>query len=280
MIENCTFNLKNGRRAIDNVDADVSNNITFRNCEFNGTPAPLTYPNVSGVKIAHLHDFRQLLIEDCYISQIGNASTTPELVYAYTRDQATPYLPYAQSNIIIRNNTLASNGDASFVVTDGYVRPNNVVNGSCPQYYVDVGYNNLVPNGTGPFLASATATSAQYIPMALISTLWSVRLHLAPVNVSSVYVLAATTNPASATTISVGLPADSVAFRGSPTRGQQFAVRVVNTSGGSLTNISFGAQFKMPAVTMPADGNSRTWHFVWDGTNAIEINRTAADVPN
>jgi hypothetical protein len=280
IIENCTFNVKNGRRVIDNTDGDLANNITFRNCEFNGTPAPLAFSNVSGVKIAHLHDFKQLLIEDCYISQMGNVSTTPELVYAYTRDQATPYLPVQQTNIVLRNNTLVSNGDASFVVTDGYVRPNNVVNGSCPQYYVDVGYNNLVPNGTGPFLASATATSAQYIPLALISTLWSVRLHLAPVNVSSVFVLAATANPASATTISVGLPADSVAFRGSPARGQQFAVRVVNTSGGSLTNISFGAQFKMPAVTMPADGNSRTWHFVWDGTNAIEISRTAADVPN
>ena len=280
VIENCTFNVKNGRRVIDNTDGDLANNITFRNCEFNGTPAPLTYSNVSGVKIAHLHDFKQLLIEDCYISQMGNVSTTPELVYAYTRDQATPYLPVQQTNIVLRNNTLASNGDASFVVTDGYVRPNNVVNGSCPQYYVDVGYNNLVPNQTGPFISSATATSAQYIPLALISTFWIVRLQLAPVNVSSVFVLAATANPASATTINIGLPADSVALRGGPTKGQQFAVRVVNTSGGSLTNISFGAQFKMPAVTMPATGNSRTWHFVWDGTNAIEINRTAADVPN
>jgi hypothetical protein len=279
LIQNCNFDVANGRRVIDNTDADFAANITFRNCEFNGTPSGI-YANVSGVKIAHLHDFWQLLIEDCYISQMGNVSTTPELVYAYTRDQSTPYLPADQSNIIIRNNSLVSNGDTSFVVTDGYVRPNNVRNGSSPQYYVDVGYNNARAGNTGPFLASATATSAQYIPLALISTLWSVRLNLAPVNVNSVFVLAATANPASATTIGIGLPSDSLSSRGGPTRGQQFAVRVVNTSGGSLTNISFGAQFKMPAVTMPATGNSRTWHFVWDGTNAIEINRTAADVPN
>ena len=327
LIQNCTFNLKNGRSAIDNALADFTNMVTFRNCEFNGTPSPLTYQNVSGVKIANLHDFTQLLIEDCYISQMGSTSLTPCLVYAYTRDQATPYLPTDQSNISIRNCQMISNGDTAFIVTDGYVRPSTGFrNGSASQYFVDVGYNVMRPGNHGEILAIPTASaynaatgyvignrvtysgiayyciqagtgqqpnisptywlaqhqasSAQEIKLALQGTLWQVKGHLAPVNVNSVFVLNATTNPASATTINVALPSDGIAVRGQMEIGQQFSVRVINTSGGALSNISFGSQFKQPAVTLPATGNSRTWHFVWNGTNAIEINRTAADVPN
>ena len=327
LIENCTFNMKNGRSAIDNAAADFTSMVTFRNCEFNGTPTPLTYSNVSGVKIANLHDFAQLLIEDCYIAQMGSSSLTPCLVYAYTRDQATPYLPIDQSNIIVRNCQMVSNGDAAFVVTDGYVRPaTGQRNGSASQYFVDVGYNVARPGSHGQIIASGSASaynaatayvigdrvtysgvkyyciqagtgqqpdisplywlalreasSAQVIALALQSNLWQVKGNLAPVNVNSMFVLNAGSSPGSATTINVALPTDSIAVRGSMEVGQQFAVRIINTSGGALSNIAFGSQFKQPAVTLPATGNSRTWHFVWDGTNAIEINRTAADVPN
>jgi Pectate lyase superfamily protein len=65
------------------------------------------------------------------------------------------------------------------------------------------------------------------------------------------------------------------------TRGQVFGVMVKNTSGGAIT-INPEALFKLAgaAFPAPATGNSRTVFFVWDGTNAIEVSRTTADVPN
>jgi hypothetical protein len=130
------------------------------------------------------------------------------------------------------------------------------------------------------WLALQQASSAQLITLKLQGNLWQVKGNLAPVNVNSIFVLNATSNPGVATTINVALPTDSLAFRGSMEVGQQFAVQIINTSGGVLSNIAFGSQFKQPAVTLPATGNSRTWLFIWNGTNAIEIGRTEADVPN
>lgn len=53
-----------------------------------------------------------------------------------------------------------------------------------------------------------------------------------------------------------------------------------NTSGGALGVVSWNAIYKMAAWTNPATGNSRSIMFSWNGTNWVEVNRTAADVPN
>ena len=403
LVEGCTFNLKNGRSVIDNALAlGGSNNITIRNCEINGTPSN-PYKNVSGVKLVNIHDFKQLLIEDCYISQVGNASGTPCLVYAYT---INPLIPLTQqSNIVIRNNTLVSNGDAVFVATDGTIRPTTgtTYNAGCPQYYVDIGYNLFIPGNHGQIISSGSAdaytaatvitvsiaspavvtwaahglsandkvkftttgslptglvasttyyvvapaagtfnvaatsggaaidtsgtqsgthtanqfyiisdevssgglnyycvadtsgnappnatywlplnqiTSAQYIPIQLTGAFWTVRGNLAPVDESPIYTISLSASPASATTIVVGTPPDSANAKGSMEIGQKFSVLLKNTSGGALANIAFGSQFKQPAVVLPATGFTRIWNFVYDGVNAIETGRTAADIPN
>ncbi len=62
--------------------------------------------------------------------------------------------------------------------------------------------------------------------------------------------------------------------------GTTFAVIISNTSGGALTNTTFVAGYKAPALTLPATGFQRTYLWLWDGTNAILQAQTAADVPN
>lgn len=54
-----------------------------------------------------------------------------------------------------------------------------------------------------------------------------------------------------------------------------------NTSGGAAGALTLNAVFKIGAAwTQPATGNSRTIWFRWNGTNHVEIGRTAADVAN
>jgi len=81
-------------------------------------------------------------------------------------------------------------------------------------------------------------------------------------------------------TLSIAAPGDS-SNQSFMTRGQVFGVMVKNTSGGAIT-INIASNFKLVggAFPVPATGNSRTVTFIWDGTNAIEIGRTTADVPN
>jgi hypothetical protein len=61
---------------------------------------------------------------------------------------------------------------------------------------------------------------------------------------------------------------------------QKLGVQVRNTSGGALGTFTWNAVFKMSAWAAPANGNSRTIWFTYDGTNWVETARTTADVPN
>lgn len=62
--------------------------------------------------------------------------------------------------------------------------------------------------------------------------------------------------------------------------GQEMELMIRNTSGGALGVATFNAVFKMTAWTQPANGFSRTIYFRNDGTNWVEVGRTAADVAN
>jgi hypothetical protein len=64
------------------------------------------------------------------------------------------------------------------------------------------------------------------------------------------------------------------------TIGQVCALKVKNASGGAAGVMTFGTNFKTSAVTQPANGNSRTYFFIFDGTNLVEAVKSAADVPN
>jgi len=60
-----------------------------------------------------------------------------------------------------------------------------------------------------------------------------------------------------------------------------FHIRIKNTSGVATTAPTFGSAYKLQAAwTQPAAGQNRTITFYHDGTNAYEISRTTADVPN
>lgn len=62
--------------------------------------------------------------------------------------------------------------------------------------------------------------------------------------------------------------------------GQRITVTVRNTSGGSLGTITWDTLFKLASFTNPANGNSRSIDFKYNGTNWVEVCRTPADVPN
>lgn len=62
--------------------------------------------------------------------------------------------------------------------------------------------------------------------------------------------------------------------------GQAITFTIRNTSGGALGVATWGTLYKLPAWTQPATGFSRSITFLCDGTNFIELSRTAADVPN
>jgi hypothetical protein len=65
-----------------------------------------------------------------------------------------------------------------------------------------------------------------------------------------------------------------------PFTGQTISYLIRNTSGGALGAVTWGAAFKLAAWTSPANANSRSISFRYDGTNWIERSRTPADVPN
>jgi len=77
---------------------------------------------------------------------------------------------------------------------------------------------------------------------------------------------------------------DGVAFTvASPTYvydGQIITIDVCNFHSGALGTVTWGALYKMAAWTSPATGKNRSITFLCDGTNFVEISRTAADVPN
>ena len=77
---------------------------------------------------------------------------------------------------------------------------------------------------------------------------------------------------------------DGVAFTiASPTYvydGQIITIDVCNFYSGALGTVTFGALYKLAAWTSPATGKNRSITFLCDGTNFVEISRTAADVPN
>ena len=63
--------------------------------------------------------------------------------------------------------------------------------------------------------------------------------------------------------------------------GQVFTLVVRNVSGGTISAGTWGSTFRTTgAAVAPADGYSRAYTFFFDGTNAIEISRSVADVAN
>lgn len=66
------------------------------------------------------------------------------------------------------------------------------------------------------------------------------------------------------------------------TSGQMFTLMIKNTSGGTIATPTLNSNIKTSAaIVSPANGKSRSYTFVMDNSgNAIEVNRSAADVDN
>jgi hypothetical protein len=62
--------------------------------------------------------------------------------------------------------------------------------------------------------------------------------------------------------------------------GQRLQFTIKNTTGGPLGAVTWNAIYKLAAWTNPANGNSRSIEFVYDGVRLTEVNRTANDIPN
>jgi hypothetical protein len=65
-----------------------------------------------------------------------------------------------------------------------------------------------------------------------------------------------------------------------PTTNQRITFTLRNISGGALGAATWDVIFKMSAWTNPANANSRSIDFIYNGTNWVEASRTTADVPN
>lgn len=66
-----------------------------------------------------------------------------------------------------------------------------------------------------------------------------------------------------------------------PVSGDSIKLRIVNTSGGALTNTTFAAAIKQPAaVTYPATGFNRTYTLEYDGTTWSLVTLSSADCAN
>lgn len=84
--------------------------------------------------------------------------------------------------------------------------------------------------------------------------------------------------PTAATAWQIGFRHGSQGFS---VPGQVFTLLISNASGGVINQPSFPSNVKLSAAfTVPASGYSRTITFMFDGTNYIEMYRSAADVPN
>lgn len=100
-----------------------------------------------------------------------------------------------------------------------------------------------------------------------------------PANYASHFVITATDNVAFAINAPISTAPALTGITG-VTSCQVITITIRNTSGGALGTATWNAVFKMASWTQPATGYSRSITFKWNGTNWIEIGRTAADIPN
>lgn len=63
------------------------------------------------------------------------------------------------------------------------------------------------------------------------------------------------------------------------TAGKVITYLLYNAGGGTMGTITWGALFKIATVTKPANNTMRALSFIYDGTNWVEFNVCASDVP-
>ena len=142
--------------------------------------------------------------------------------------------------------------------------------------FVESGLNVFDANSRN--IVNDTAAFSGLIPVTYGATC-RIRGAFSGMNRTCIYQINATNNSTFNIVISGATDSVDPSFM---TRGQVFGIQIKNTSGGALGSITQGSNIKLngSAFPSPANANSQTVMFVWDGTNAIEISRTAGDIPN
>lgn len=62
--------------------------------------------------------------------------------------------------------------------------------------------------------------------------------------------------------------------------GRRILIKIRNVSGVAMGAITWNGVFKLSAFTNPANGNSRSIEFEWNGTNWVQLWQATADAPN
>lgn len=278
-IANCVFDAAGANPAIDlnGVAGDI---VSIHNCTFNSQATASTFVDSS----ASTGALGNLVIRDCEFDCAAGAfqSFIAKLKNVY--------------NVSFYNNEVSSFGNAANVasliqltnVARAHVWGNNLNSVNPPLVTcldavsrVFQGANRAAAGSTQGILAPAGAVPGTVVAVTPGSAVaGTARLHgdlLSP-SAPGVFAITAVNN----TAFSLALPAPLDAVDpGTMEPGQVFHVQVRNASGGVMGAVTFSAQFKTAgAFTVPANGFSRTITFYHDGTNAVEINRSAADVAN
>jgi hypothetical protein len=202
----------------------------------------------------------------------------------------------AQAFTVYNSYTDASNnegvniswtGNAAFLSTfkngTGTIRSIHVQPGSGGDLFLGSTDQWKVPAATGNFLAGSDnatdiGTAGANRPRSLYVA--SRAVHGAPtVTYSASITIDASTGNEFTITANNGT-AFTINAPTNPTTGQRMVVTIRNTSGGALGAITWNAVFKMATFTAPANANSRSIEFRYDGTNWVQLYQSAADVPN
>lgn len=168
-----------------------------------------------------------------------------------------------------RNLSPATSG--LFRMTDGFIGQNNVL--AVAQYYiegagsgdfllVDPNFIGVPPTGVQNPGASQQASIGAFTVPYSASMTFSVQYW-------DEFVITAT----NATAFTINSPTSAI-------KGKRITVVIRNTSGGALGVVTWNAVFKLSTWTQPANGNSRSIDYRFDGSNWIQIGQTGVDVPN
>jgi hypothetical protein len=257
----------------------------------------------ANLDVIHADDCRidYVIIEDCTFNQQGgelrvlytpNPRSTSiqgisfhnnEWDYSIANDANDRIMQLENAqNISIRGNHFQCGGTpaTAFALTNctvadcsgNYIKSIPTFITADSESFVNIGYNDVDVSNVGRILNDSAY--GYYAPT------WAsgnnfYNLQNLPSNRHGIVLVDVTANAA----WNIGLRNGSSGFS---TSGQMFSLMIKNTSGGAITAPSLSSNIKVPAaLVMPADGNSRTYTFFLDnGGNAIEIYRSAADVPN
>lgn len=184
--------------------------------------------------------------------------------------RGTPYTTYAYSFAHLNKPSIANNGVVGTTAT------NDVQWAATAATNVILGHNSWsaarVTGAPASYFQAYAGRQAMYgaFTHALSTVTYSSAMTLDP-TVANFFRITATTTVAFS--LSIATSANEA--------GNLIGVMIRNASTGTLGTVTFNSPFKVSANwVQPAIGNSRSLMALSDGTNYVELTRSATDVPN